>query len=458
MTGRAGLLAVLALLAVAPSACAQSGGDFFFSGVSGGGSVTVVPVTVDGALTVDFHSDPASCAAAGRCGLAGTVSWRPTHKGQLVVFENRRAGHRRADGYFFPSELGYSEGGPLLTVARVQRTGTTGDGLCADGNQDAAALAFEGTGDSLDVGLRGAGGNPLELLATRCAGPLARDVAAALPSRRMSAATLRRGGRTVDLSSDAPFTAAGFTGTARSNVVLHLGNGRVQRDQPVPRRTRFHRRRSVEAEYRIERVSGTVSVDVQSDPATAACGPLDACGLSGTEILSPRLRRGSASLYANALATHSDRQLRAAIGLVPGGRPRGISVLGSGQFDDAGEASVTIGRLGEPACTDRVPVGAGALLLSVQRTTVHASYTAFTGIAGALRTRCPGPALAESLAAGSVPLQDFARARVTLRLASGTRQRTDGYTARSAPGLTVVLRRTKVRERIIREPILGPPR
>jgi hypothetical protein len=408
---------------------------------------TSVPVTLDGGLSVDFHSDAATCAVAGRCGLSGTVSWRPARKAQLYVIEGKRS----ASAFLFGPPGFEGEPSALITAADVQRSGAAGNGICADGNADAGSLQFTGDRTALAVGLGGREAAD-ELLTTRCAGPRLADVRSALPARRIPVAALRRGQMTVDLRGEGPFAAGGFGGTVRSDLVLHLGRSKVERNTSNGPGPRGVRERSLEVRYRVASVTGGLTADVAGLADPAACGPLDACGLRGTETLAPRLRSGTASLYAYAPATRPPGALRAAVGLAPGGRGSGVQVFGNAQIDDRGEAIASIGRAGEAPCTDRVPLESTILNLAVRGTSVDVGVFPYAGQSTALRTRCPGPPLATVIAKATVPLRAFGRPRVTLRLRRGVTLQTDGYTARTRPDLTVVLERTGTRVRIEREP------
>jgi hypothetical protein len=87
---------------------------------------------------------------------------------------------------------------------------------------------------------------------------------------------------------------------------------------------------------------------------------------------------------------------------------------------------------------------------------VDASYegAGLLGGANLLRTRCPGPAsddLSGPLASGSFPLSAFRHRRVTLRLTTGTGYTTAGYRGRARPDLTIVLRRTRVKDSVVTE-------
>jgi hypothetical protein len=78
-----------------------------------------------------------------------------------------------------------------------------------------------------------------------------------------------------------------------------------------------------------------------------------------------------------------------------------------------------------------------------------------------LRSRCGGPTLAEisgggALATGSVPLTALRARRIVVHLARGARLGGQGYLGQSVPDLTLVLRRTRVRDGTykLREPYL----
>ena len=69
------------------------------------------------------------------------------------------------------------------------------------------------------------------------------------------------------------------------------------------------------------------------------------------------------------------------------------------------------------------------------------------------RTRCPGPALVDAseehpLAAGNVPRSAFRKRRVEITLGRGRPFESQPYKGETRPALTIVLRRTRVRERV----------
>src|SRR4051812_10872046 len=424
---------------------------------------TEIPVKTEGGLSVTFQSDPATCEAFGRCGLDGTVTWRPAAEGELYALETKSHGRRGLEATLIVSdEPGEGPARPS-TVSRVHRTGASGDGLCADGAAAAGYLSFPGTADAVTLGLRPKAAFASDLLSTDCAGPLLDDVAPALPTSRVGLAALRRGRMDVDLHGERPFTAAGVTGTARSELGLDLGKARGQSASTESRvakglKEHIRRVRSLTSEFRIERVSGRVGVDLLADGDPDMCGALDACGLAGTMALSPQASKGEAYLSAQAPASSGRRILRAALGLAPGGARTGLGSYGIARWDDHGAVTTTIGRAGDTPCTDREQLGEAAVVLAPKGRRVEVRYAPDLGVSvgGGLRGRCAGPALSGPLASASVPLRAFARSRVTLRLRSARPLAAGGYSARMAPDLTIVLRRERVRERITRQPFFGP--
>ena len=453
MRRRVALAVALGALAVATAATGQElvGGSAIdiLTGSASKGPVrlTSARVTLSGSLTVDFHSDPATCAALGRCGLEGTVVWRAPRRGQLVVLQ-RKSG-RPLDAYFAGDPRDGFLTGRLLTTAQVRRSDAAGQGLCSDGNPDSSSLEVEGSGGDLVFALRG-GNDAADLLATRCPGPLLGDVAGGLVTRRVSLATLRHGATNIDFSGQSPFTAAGLTGTARSDVVMTVGRARTERDTAPrpPRGTHPPRHRVLEVAYRIARATGSVRFDLRGDRDTAACAPLDACGLAGTQVVTPRAVTGSGDFFAFATSSRATgRALRAALGLAPGGRGAGIDVFGTALWSDRGRDEVSIGRSGETPCTDRRPLRDGYLTLAVEGKDVHAAY--YAGVGATLHTRCPGPKPEGTLASATVPLRAFAHRRVTLHVRGRRPLTAEGYAGTVKADLVVVLTRKAVRERVL---------
>lgn len=458
------VLAALAAIALPGVASAQS--VFLSFGTGGGppGSVSLASLRTKGAVTVDFHGDEASgCAAAGLCGVDGTVTWSPAGRGILVALGYREHGVRFEDGFFILADV--SPNGPQpATYSRVRRAPAAGapSSLCADvGEAQADAFGFgPRQGTSLEFGVLGVGGfgaQPSAALRTRCAGPMAADVSGLLPTHTISERALRRSPHDLDFSADREFAAGGLAGAVHSTVMLHIGRARsVSLDPEEPTGpTRKRRRRTLEVSYRVERVAGQVVTGVRGLADPDLCGPLDACGLMGSVTVAPRASSGEAIVSAEASARHPWRDLRRAVGLSPGRPPRGVSTFGFVQWaHDGGSVTSDLSRDGAPACTDSAPLAAGgAVILRFSSRAVRAAYGDVEGAASELMsTRCPGPVLADAsgggaLASAQIPLRTFGSRQVTLRLQGGRAYNSDGYSGTTRPDVTVVMHRTRVKRR-----------
>jgi hypothetical protein len=87
----------------------------------------------------------------------------------------------------------------------------------------------------------------------------------------------------IDLRGAHRFSAHGFSGVVRSTLVLRLGRAKaVPHSQGSPVPTSGQRTRIVNVTYRVQRLRGTAVADIRASSDAAVCGPLDACGLSGT--------------------------------------------------------------------------------------------------------------------------------------------------------------------------------
>jgi hypothetical protein len=463
------LALVLALAAVgcaSPSAAAGQG-VFAFSSEPGTKLTEVVTaeLKVTGSVSVEFHGDAAAgCSEAGLCGMSGTVTWDPHGGAQLFVIGYREHGVRYEDGFLAFGGGPDFENGPS-TSAQVRRavSGSAPAGLCSDADSSTFALVglTPQLGSSLDVRLTGASGVfGTDSFRTRCAGPATSDLSALLPSRAVTSAALRRGHRNLDFRADRDFASHGLAGTVHSTVVLHVSRAqRITQDDQSGQEPRgeTRKRRRLDVHYRIERVSGQVGTDVAGLADPDLCGPLDACGLLGTVTLAPKATSGEAVLEADGPARRSSRDLRRALGLLPGAAPTGIRKSGYAAWDDDfGTATAALTRAGAPDCRDSEPLsGGGSLSLRVTRTEVRAEYGTSADATGTdlLRTRCPGPGIddvarSRPLASGTVPLRSFRARRVTLLLTRGTGFSSDGYSGHSSADVTVVLRRVGVDEQV----------
>jgi hypothetical protein len=461
---------VVALLASAAiPASAQAAAEIFvFDSSPGTRGLHIVESTVKlhGAIEVDFHGDPAAgCAAAHVCDVKGSVRWAPGGAGSISAVAYRSHKRRFEEAFLAIGDFSDEEQ-PLRTTARVRRDGVP-HSLCADaasGDSGSNGPSTRGASAAIrliDLPSRAAPSN--EILRTHCAGPMAADIAALLPVRRIGEHALVHGQRELDYSADKPFSAHGLAGTVHSNVRIQVLRGHVSPvDTGTARRPRTVRKRAIEVSYRVQRVSGQIGLRLSGLADPDLCGPFDSCGIGGSVTTSLASSSGSASLAAYAPIRRRRIELRRALGLARGRPPRGVDTNGYISWDrDAGTVTSELTRDGAPACTDSIPVaGGGAVYLEFSRGRVRASYISGGGLSGfdALRTRCPGPGAADApdtLATGTFPLSALRHRRVTLQLKGGSRVTSDGYSSHLSPDVTIVLRRTRIREFTFREEL--PP-
>lgn len=461
----------LALLAVAAAATlpATASGQITVGIGDGPLSVPVDVVetglTARGSVSIDFHGDRAAgCEAAGLCDVSGTVTWAPERDGALVAFGYDSEGTRYSEAFLL---FGGGPGRVTTTSTRVRRGAAGRDGLCVDGlaGEESLIGSERRSGRSIEVSLTGGGGSfpPTDNFRTRCAGPTASDIAALLPRHVLTTRQVERGRIPLDFSAEREFAAHGLAGTVRSTVVLRLGRGQrsgVDDTEHPPGLTRVRRRRALDVTYRIESVSGQAIADVQGLADPDLCGPLDACGLLGTVTVAPAASSGVAFLSATARLRTPPRDLSRALGLVPGGRPRGVRTYGFAYWErDDGTVESRLTRDGATACRDSEPLlGGGGIGLKLSGNSVRVIYGSSEASQGPdpLHTRCPGPGIADvasdrALASGTVPLSAFRDRRVTLRLTRGGAWSGDGYSGATRSDVTVVLRRTRIRRSVQEE-------
>jgi hypothetical protein len=415
---------------------------------------TTIPVTVEGNVNTQFHpAGPGACP--GMC-LSGNVTWSPGRDGFLSIYEERHGRELELEGYLF-SFGGFLEGSGPRTAARVVRDRGAGPpGLCVDTRtQIAFSLEFS-AGERSSLKARLFGGDPTlpTLLQTRCGGPLDGDVAPALPEQPIDLATLLRGGATIDLSAERPFLGGGLAGTVSSSVKLMLGRPLTPFEKvrlPGASESRTPGFLSVTAEYRIERVAGSLVTSFNGGAERLLCAPLDACGASGALRVRPLASSGKAAFTALSFSKRVTRpQLRAALGLERGRRVRGISTVGDAEWV-RGTGSVTGSfNAGNLTCSDTVGLDRDRLSFSFGRRRVFASYGRANPYGGdPFGTRCPGPALADltqdhPLLTGAVPLRAFRKKRVVITLAGRRPFESEPYRGQTSGTLTVVLRRTGI--------------
>jgi hypothetical protein len=291
-----------------------------------------------------------------------------------------------------------------------------------------------------------------------CGGPLPSDFLPALPSQSTTISELRRGPTAINLSGQAPFSAAGLTGTVRSTIVLHIQQLRrtaIHMPRRVPLRDE---NRVITATYRIARLAGSVAVDVAGDPST--CAAFDACEVDGTLSVHPGAAHGRAYVLAYDSASTTAAVLRRSLGLARGRPARYASAAGLATWTSSGGTiSAALNRAGIPACAATASISRAAINIAVKRERAIATfgdrdYATLPPEQDLLRTRCPGPDAADlasgkALATGSIPLRALGRRTVTFRLRQGAGTTANGYRWRTRPNLTIVLRRIRVTQQFV---------
>lgn len=449
MIKRAAIAAVLIVLALPAAAPAQqflaSGGGFFPTAPPI--SDVQIPASVTGELGVSFHSDPAGgCAALASCGFQGTIAWNPVTGGTLEVTRYKQGARTRV---FAALSLGQGNTGPVgsLTAAAVQReVGGRSAGGCAD---EQARLGTT-------VGQDQAGETTLALAdvlsPTRCAGPLAQDLADVLPSVRISTSALARGSARLDFSAERAFAAHGLAGTVTSTVVVTLGRpGRVPGLAGVfPPGLRPTRMRLVTERLKLSRIDGGLTAAVTGSANTDVCVLLDSCGVAGTITINPGSPTpGTGELVAIGPAARPYVDFLTALGLSRRGRSAGIVVTGSAQWGGGGTVASALS--GPFACTDSAAAGGGAATLTLTGNSLAAEYVP----AGAsLRTRCPGPMLSPSspLAAGRAARSALRRSSFSVVMHGIGPLSDEGYGVTVSGRLSLRLHRGPVSQRVFIAP------
>ncbi len=436
-----------ALLVAAVPARAQNGGSLvLFGGVPGGTvlSSTSIQASATGELVVSFHGDPATgCAAAGLCGYSGTVIVRPDSADiELIKYRRGRAVTYEASMIL---DLAFGQGS---TLARVERAVVgASPGVCADAEQQASTTALTIKRGLVTLAPLQPGGT---LLATRCAGPLDRDLVGAGPSITVPLRSLLRGRMRLQLDGVHTFAAHGFAGTVSSTIALRLQRPESQTGSGsgLPPGFETQRIRAVTEHLSLLRARGSLMALLRGTTDPAECVLLDSCALQGTLTVSPSPYAVDASLSATGPANRPSRDFLAALGLTRGGNPRGIQTFGDINWSDTG---TVVTRLTQPgACADSGALGGGFVVLQVQGATALASY----GPLAPPRTRCPGPVISssEALAVGRLPLRGLARHVFTIALGAAPSLHDDGYSATLRGHLSLTLRRGHLSQRFSTQP------
>jgi hypothetical protein len=396
---------------------------------------------------VSFHGDAASgCAAYGLCAYSGAIVVRP-RIGDLEILTERRH-HGAAHGatlFLAPAENGY------LAVANVQRAiPGQPSGTCADGGTSGFGGTARVSGHSLTLSVLSPGGS---LLSTRCAGPLDGDLAGASPTVTIPLRTAMRGGTTIDLGGSRSFASHGFAGVVTSTLELVLGRpSRGSSHITVPPGFHTKRVRTVTEHLSVVRVSGSLRASVQGTSDPVVCRLLDSCGLAGTISVTPGSGNTSAEVFATGPASRPYGDFLAALRRGPGDqRGIGVNVLIGWS---AGTVTAALNQAG--VCTDTAPLGNLGLALALA---VGRDRAAGSGESSPWRTRCPGPMIGgqASVWSATFPAQALARRSFTIEARSAGSLSEDGYTISLHGRVSVTVRRGRLSENVIVEPVPGPP-
>jgi hypothetical protein len=445
-TVTATVLAACGAGAAVMAAPAAAHSSYLFA-VGGGAktvSVTQLPARLEGLLTVEFHGDRAAgCAARGLCGYSGTVVWQPPRTGSLGIVtyrEGRKIEHQASlDLTGFNAPAPFSPRGGVATAD--VRSQPTGPGAPSSACTDAAPTAA-----TVDLPLRGhavlfalARATP-GLTRTRCAAPLAGDIAHAVGPASVSLRRLLRGNTGISLASSGAFAGGGFAGTVSSTVRLSLGRPTTQPEPSGRVRGPTVRFRSVDVRYRAT-IAGRVLGSLRGDPRS--CSLLGSCGADGSFELRPGAMRGVLDITAVTRARRPLRDVLTALGLRTGGNARAIATFGSVILSGPGtfDAAFTEGAV---SCHDSVASGTVAFALQIAGGSVSATYSPSPD---GLHTRCPGPLIDSStaLATGSAPLSLLGRRTAAIPLGAGSTLLDDGYDGRTVSNLRLTITRTRIR-------------
>ena len=456
----AACLATPASAAVASSSSSSSSFQLFsFGGLSGPVIATAisnqnVPATVSGRLVVRFQgSASAGCAALGVCGYSGTVQWTPPTRASLDVAAYRIGRQRVQSVSLFPQLGPFAGESGAVTTATVALAGAPAEAsACADAVSN--FNAFDVPAAHGLVALRLGHTSP-GLLGTRCAGPRDSDIDPHLPVARLPLAALRAGRRTISFARSASFATAGFAVVLQSTLAVRLGRpGRIQA-QATNRRSRRYRVLTIGYHARL---SGSVTKRFAAAGLSAECGPLGACGLTGTATVRPSSAVGAGAVTAFAPASRPERDLLAAVGLSRTGDPKGVSVTGSAQWRNGGTVATAVAQ-GTLDCHDSASVGSASVLLIVSRRKLGATYLATRFGEGAV-SRCPGPILQNGTSIGTVAgvattsVLGARSASITLNRV-GDRSSDYGYSLNFVPRLRLTLTRTAMHTRTVTGPAYG---
>ncbi len=441
------VVTAFAALAIAPVAMAANGGSGFFV-LFGGGPANSFPLSesvrdisarVDGQLVVRFHGDPAAgCAARGLCGYSGTIIWTPAHSAAVEVDALR---NRRGTGYSLDLEIDQDN---YLTNGGGTTTEDTHVGAvaCADAAYTGSYVGFAVKHGRARIDLADA--EP-SLFGTRCAGPLASDLASALPATSASLSSLIGGETTFSLSGRHRFASHGFAGTVASTLSVSLGRpGRWQRTRL---KLSSQRQREVTVSYH-STLAGELVAAVNGDADEGLCGPLGACGVRGALSMQPAATGQAGFTAAGSMKKSYATLLRA---LRSGVAPKGVSMYGFMTWRGGGRIAASL-RGDGGVCSDSTGLGGSYAEVNLGHRKLTAQFT----IGDYSPDRSPHPLsrpLRDAGRAGNRPRLgvDHRPAHLDVRLGPGRPFAHDGYTGTWSSTLRVTLWHERIERHIFTE-------
>ncbi|MGH2857509.1 MAG: hypothetical protein ACRDMJ_08480 [Solirubrobacteraceae bacterium] len=426
------LIAGLLALAVPAPALAATGSSQVVLYSTSGGQPTfqrTAAVSLTGELTVAFTGD-SGCATLGVCGYSGWVAWQPPSHGQLMLLGSRRHGRTVWTGSL--QLFGPPPQTQRGTNAAVQRAAATGTTTCLDSGPGGGSIDLTIRSGQISFDLAQA--QP-SLFGNRCAGPRDAQIVPLLPAPRLRLTALSHGPTALSLQTTAPFDAHGFAGRLSSTLELRIGRlGRTTSLASSPPEAGATRYRTLTLTFRA-RLGGSLTERYTGAANPVICGPLDACGASGTTTLTPTVTPGRAQLTLYRRATrHTVRFL-------------GAAATGSGAltWSSGGGGELAQFAQGGTLCHDSALLGGGQLILVAGRGALQASYLP-PGLwleGGAIGTVCPGPDVGafSPLATGKVPAVALRHRTLTIQLDTGEPFLDYGYGVTVHPRLTLTLTR-----------------
>jgi hypothetical protein len=441
---------VAAALATLPGAARAASGVSVSTGSSSGpGRVVSTPsinITVSGAITFTWMAEPTqACAAEGLCGVSGAIEAIPN------------ISYGEAGSGLSPRTIPIEVSDTNAVVRVSEPGGPSGTPVsCVDVSPADFSFRIIHAGGRTLARLSASDSSQLPG-AGRCAGPIGRDFGGLeLPARRF-------GRYSYDLTGRASVTAGPFLLTAlstlRANITTSRNGGSgstvIGGGGGSPRRIRFHHAfaESATAVYRLSSTSGALATTF-AGLGSPLCDPLAACGSSGT-IKQTLAGSGTISFSASRIVAHRVGRA-AALADLAAGRLGTLGLVSRARLGLATTERLT--RADGSACQDAVTAPLALATSSVSpgdRSVVQLTTDTSFGLVGGrgfsdpLRTRCPGPSLADVGGRlfgpfASTPATRIGGPTVTLAFARDRAFTGSAYAGRVTGAVVLSLVRTRV--------------